>query len=97
MSVTDEDIREIKESLRGVHGRLDGISTDVAALAAREPLHIEVIAKHDDAINSETTGLRPRLLRLESTVGLMTWGLRAAWGIIVSLGLMLAYLFFGGT
>lgn len=94
--MSDDDLREIKDSLHRIHGRIDTLAEHVAATNARCPLHIAAVAKHEEAINGEGTGLRPRVLQLEGTISLMTWGLRAAWGVLVSLGLMLAALAFGG-
>lgn len=94
--MSDGDLREIKESLHRIHSRIDTLAENVAATNARCPLHVAAVAEHDEALNAEATGVRPRLLKLEVAVGLMTWGLRAAWGVLVSLALMVAWFFFGG-
>ena len=88
--MSTDDILEIKVSIRGIHERLDGISERLTSLAAVAPLHADAVRQHDDAINGDQTGLRPRVLRLEGAIGLMTWGLRAVWGVLVSLALLFA-------
>jgi hypothetical protein len=86
--MNNNDTREIKESLVRIHGRLDKISELVAATNARCPLHVEAVRAHDEILNADVTGLRPRVLSIEKSVGLMIWGVRAIWGVLVSLSLL---------
>lgn len=92
--MSNEDIQEIKASIRGVHERLNGISQQLSATSAVLSLHVETLQRHDSDLNGDA-GLKVRVVKAEGAVGAIVWGCRALWGVLVSLALLVASKFIG--
>ena len=87
--MSEDDVQEIKSSIRGLHGQLNQIANQLSATVAVLSVHVDTLKRHDDTLNSDS-GLKIRTTKLEGTVGTIVWGIRALWGALVSLALLLA-------
>lgn len=86
--MSEDDVQEIKSSIRGLHGQLNQIANQLSATVAVLSVHVDTLQKHDDDLNCKD-GIKTRTTRLEGTVGTIVWGVRALWGVLASLAAVL--------